>query len=396
MSNGADRLQAGSEATPHTGERPLTAQARLDWEALYTAFTGLPAAAVAPPATPASARPIGPECDSERLEPLLPLACEIGQTKDKLHTLTHKLLLGHANQTTLNDLDQALSQLDRLVADLDDAIMAARMQPIGRLLQDFPGRLRDLAGPLGKEVELKLAGEETELDRAMFTDLDALLMHLIRHIVVQDIEPLTERQAAGKPTRARLTLSASQVGDHIRIEIADDGRGSIDMDATRPPVDTLKARLDSTLTPGQGGRHSVWLPLTLATLPVLVVDCNDQSFALPLSQVESVVPIAPGMSTDPHDAPPRHSLARLLAWEERRPPTQGVLLHVAGGPCLLTVDGCRGRRDIIVKPLSGIQPQGIAGAALAGDGSLMLVLDMAALLAAPHPDAPALPAFPST
>ncbi len=395
MSDGADLLQAWSEATPHTEERALTALAKLDWEALYTAFTGLPVTTVAPPATPTAARQIAPECDSDRLEPLLPLACEIGLTKDKLHTLTHKILLGHADQATLKALDQTLSQLDRLIADLDDAIMEARMQPIGRLLQDYPRRLRDLAGPLGKEVELKWVGEETELDRAMFTDLDALLMHLIRHIVVQDIEPPTERQAAGKPTKARLTLSASQVGDHIRIEIAGDGRGSIDMDATRPPIDTLKARLDSALTPGQGSHHSVWLPFTLATLPVLVVDCNDQSFALPLSLVQSVVPITPGVSADLHDAPPRHSLARLLALEERRPPTQGVLLDVAGGPCLLTVDACRGRRDIIVKPLPDIQPQGIAGAALAGDGFLMLVLDMAALLAAPLPDAPAVPAPPS-
>jgi two-component system chemotaxis sensor kinase CheA len=113
--------------------------------------------------------------------------------------------------------------------------MKTRMQPIGRLFQKYPRLARDLARQMGKDVELIISGEETELDKTMLEDLNDPLVHLVRNAVDHGVETTEERIASGKPAKAVVELSATQVGDHIRIEITDDGRGM------RPDVIRRKA-----------------------------------------------------------------------------------------------------------------------------------------------------------
>ena len=99
------------------------------------------------------------------------------------------------------------------------------MQPIGRLFQKYPRLARDLARQLGKEVELVIIGEETELDKTMIEDLNDPLVHLVRNAVDHGVETPEERIAVGKKPQSVIELSAQQVGDHILIEITDDGKG---------------------------------------------------------------------------------------------------------------------------------------------------------------------------
>ena len=377
--------------------------------------------------------------DTARLDQVLNLSGEIGLTKNRIANLKSQILHGKTDQETLKNLDVAVSQLDLLVSDLQNAVMKTRMQPIGRLFQKYPRLARDLARQLGKDVELVLSGEETELDKTMIEDLNDPLVHLVRNAVDHGIETAEERLTAHKPSKAIVTLSASQVGDHIYIEISDDGKGmrpdvirrkavekgiidaetanglddrqslhliflpgfstkdqissvsgrGVGMDVVKTNISKLNGKIDVVSVPGQGSTFTISLPLTLAILPVLVVRLNNQSFAVPLSMVREIIPIKPdevqrvsGRATMVvrDEVLPVRSLAKLIGWEARQAPGFGVLMHAADSTFIMAVDGFVGRDDVVIKPLSDIKPKGIAGATLSGDGSIVLVLDMEELL----------------
>ncbi len=364
---------------PHQG-----GEEDINWDLLHAALTGAPlpqpvaAASPAPapvavpepvaatleasPAHPAplqdlgttaravSANPAPPQnlqkettirIDTARLDQVLNLSGEIGLTKNRIANLKTQILHGRTDQETLKALDSAVSQLDLLVSDLQNAVMKTRMQPIGRLFQKYPRLARDLARQLGKDVELVLSGEETELDKTMIEDLNDPLVHLVRNAVDHGVETAEERLAAHKPSKAIVTLSASQVGDHIYIEISDDGKGmhpdvirrkavekgvidaetanglddrqslhliflpgfstkdqisnvsgrGVGMDVVKTNIAKLNGKIDVISLPGQGSTFTISLPLTLAILPVLVVRLNSQSFAVPLSMVREIIPI---------------------------------------------------------------------------------------------------------
>jgi two-component system chemotaxis sensor kinase CheA len=454
----------------------------INWEALHAALTGVaPAAAVAP--APEPAPPAGMESsasaqlqsvaqeaprpsvaqvqessgrtapqvqptlqkettiriDTARLDQVLNLSGEIGLTKNRIANLKSQIIHGRNDQDTLKALDLAVNQLDLLVSDLQNAVMKTRMQPIGRLFQKYPRLARDLARQLGKDVELVLSGEETELDKTMIEDLNDPLVHLVRNAVDHGIETNEERVTAHKSSKALVTLSASQVGDHIIIEIADDGRGmrpdvirrkalekglidpetanglddrqslqlifmpgfttkdqisnisgrGVGMDVVKTNIAKLNGKIDIDSVYGQGTTITISLPLTLAILPVLVVRLNNQSFAVPLSMVREIIPIRPSevqmvssraTMVVREEILPVRSLATLIGWENREAPRYGVLLHVGENTFILAVDGFVGRDDVVIKPLADIRPKGISGATLSGDGSIVLVLDMEELL----------------
>jgi two-component system chemotaxis sensor kinase CheA len=461
-----------------------------DWNALHQSITGTapaPAAAAAPaapapapvaaapvappttalaPAAPAAPAPApvahakpqpvaqskssgnasGPQentirIDTVRLDLVLNLSGEIGLTKNRLTTLRTEILQGNNDTNTLRSLDESISQLDLLVGDLQNAVMKTRMQPIGRLFQKYPRLARDLARQLGKEVELVLSGEETELDKTMIEDLNDPLVHLVRNSVDHGAELPNERIAAGKKPQATIQLTAEQVGDHILIEITDDGKGmnadalrrkavekglidaesansldekqclqlifmpgfstkdqissvsgrGVGMDVVRTNIQKLNGRIDINSVPGEGTRISISLPLTLAILPVLVVRVCNQAFAVPLAMVREIITIDTSAIQEVSGKPtivvrdeilPLKTLAGLLGWEPTQKPCFGVLMQSAEKAFILAIDSFIGRDDVVIKPLQNIRPKGVAGATLSGDGSVVLVLDMEDLLTA--------------
>jgi two-component system chemotaxis sensor kinase CheA len=377
--------------------------------------------------------------DTVRLDMVLNLAGEIGLTKNRLNTLRTEILQGNKQTQTLRALDESVSQLDLLVGDLQNAVMKTRMQPIGRLFQKYPRLSRDLARQLGKEVELVLSGEETELDKTMIEDLNDPLVHLVRNAVDHGAESTEERLAAGKPAHTTVRLSAEQMGDHIRIEIVDDGRGmdvdvlrrkavakglvdaesanaldekqclnlifmpgfstkdqisnvsgrGVGMDVVRTNIQKINGRIDINSVPGEGTRISISLPLTLAILPVLVVRVCEQTFAMPLGMVREIIALDSAevqeVSSKPtivvrDDIMPLVTLAGLLGWAPTQKPQFGALMHIADKAFVLAIDSFVGRDDVVIKPLQNLRPKGVAGATLSGDGSVVLVLDMDALL----------------
>lgn len=429
-----------------------------DWRVLYHALVSpksdeMPIAlATAPALIPAdkartspgtTATPSAKEntirIDTTRLDQVLNLSGEIGLTKNRLTCLRTDIIAGKSDPATLQALDDAVSQLDLLVSDLQNAVMKTRMQPIGRLFQKYPRLARDLARSLGKDVELVLEGEETEIDKTMIEDLNDPLVHLVRNAVDHGVDSPEERAAAGKPVKSVVTLSARQVGDHIIIEITDDGRGispdvlrkkavekglidaetansmderqslhlvflpglstkdlisdvsgrGVGMDVVKTNIMKLNGRIDVKSKIGQGSVFTITLPLTLAILPVLIVRLGTQPFAVPLSMVREIIQINPadiqqvsGRATlvVRDEVLPVRTLSSLLDWPDSPSPAFGVLMQSAETSFVLAIDGFIGRDDVVIKPLTDVKPRGIAGATLSGEGSIVLVLDMEELL----------------
>ncbi|WP_434515326.1 chemotaxis protein CheA [Dechloromonas sp. ARDL1] len=377
--------------------------------------------------------------DTSRLDQVLNLSGEIGLTKNRLTSLRADILAGKNDSETLHALDQAVSQLDLLVSDLQNSVMKTRMQPIGRLFQKYPRIARDLARQLGKDVELVLAGEETEVDKTMIEDLADPLIHLIRNAVDHGVEMPAERQAAGKPSKSLVRLEARQEGDHIVLIIADDGKGmsaerirakaiekgliseeeantlderqslnliflpgfstktqisdvsgrGVGMDVVKTNIQKLNGSIEIRSEPGKGSVFMISLPLTLAILPVLLVLLGDQPFALPLSLVREILPIEQSRIQEVGgketlvvrgEVLPVITLSRLLGWPREHYPEYGVFMQTAERSFILGVDSFAGRDDAVIKSLEDFRPKGVAGVTTLSNGQIVLILDMKELL----------------
>jgi len=435
-----------------------------DWQALYRSVSPPPPAAsgVAPAATepPQWGRRVGDRpgaaatggrregervaessirVDTVRLDEVLNLTGEIGLARNRLSGLRAEILAGATGPDTLAALDAAVSQLDLLVSDLQSAAMKTRMQPIGRLFQKYPRIVRDLARNLGKEVEIELAGEATEIDKTMIEDLADPLVHLVRNAVDHGVEPPAERIAAGKPEKARIRLAARQDGDNIVIEVSDDGRGmsaerlrakavqqglvrreeadamderesfnliflpgfstaervssvsgrGVGMDVVRTNIRKLNGTIGIRSEPGQGTSVVLSLPLTLAIVPVLLVRLGEQPFAIPLALVREMLPIGESEIQEVggraaialrEEVLPIVPLALLIGRAGHGDPRYGVVMRSADVSFVLAVDGFDGREDAVIKPLESFRPKGVAGVTTLANGRIVLILDFKELL----------------
>jgi two-component system chemotaxis sensor kinase CheA len=471
-------VQATGIAFPQPGEP--------DWDALFAAVAGAAAPAVVPvaavealaapaqspqpaPATaadpvvaaafgrratdlPGGNAPIGRRegerqrdnsirVDTSRLDQVLNLSGEIGLTKNRLNALRSDILAGRTDSETLQALDLAVSQLDLLVSDLQNAVMKTRMQAIGRLFHKYPRIARDLARNLGKEVELVLVGEDTEIDKTMVEDLSDPIIHLIRNAVDHGVEDAAKRAAAGKPAKSVLRLEARQEGDHIVITVADDGRGmdaeklrakalaqglisdeeastlderqsynliflpgfstaekvsdvsgrGVGMDVVRNNIQKLNGTIEIHSQLGKGTTLLINLPLTLAILPVLLVRLGEQPFAVPLSMVREILPIDAGSIQDVGgratmvvrgEVLPIVPLSALLGWPREAMPQYGVVMQSAASVFILAIDSFAGREDAVIKSLEVFRPKGVAGVTTLANGQIVLILDMKELLEA--------------
>jgi two-component system chemotaxis sensor kinase CheA len=232
-----------------------------------------------------------------------------------------------------------LQRLSSLTTDLQDAVMRARMQPVGRLYSSLPRLMRELSSDLRKKIDLVTEGADTELDRQLIEVLRDPLTHLIRNCADHGIEMPAERVAAGKPEFGEIRVSASHEAGQINIDISDDGRGlnldkirekvvagrlatedqvaqmsveelcrfifapgfstaakvtsvsgrGVGMDVVRSNIESIGGSVTLSTVPGRGSRFSLKIPLTLAIAPALIVRVGDQRFALPQHAVVEAV-----------------------------------------------------------------------------------------------------------
>jgi two-component system chemotaxis sensor kinase CheA len=443
----------------------------LDWAGLYEAVVGVPpreleqaalstdmateaisrqaAAAVRPKAAPAKPKAASSSAatpkentirvDTARFDQILNLSGEIGLTKNRLNCLFQTIASGVTNDDLIKSLDTVVGQLDMLVSDLQSAVMKARMQPVGRVFQKYSRLARDVSRQLGKDVELVIEGAETEVDKSILEELNDPLIHLVRNAVDHGIETIVDRTACGKNPKGIVNLSARQTGDHIVIEIQDDGRGmrpevirdkavekglisaeeagqlnvqdslqliflpgfstkdqisdisgrGVGMDVVKTNIQRLNGRIDIKSEPGHGSTITISLPLTLAILPVLMLKLEEQIYSLPLSCVREIIPIEEDKVQYVGGKPtmvvrgeviPLLDLATLIGRESAPTPKVGVLTLSGNKACILAVDSLVGQDEVMIKPLDGIKPKGVAGATLSGEGLLVLVLELRELI----------------
>lgn len=392
-----------------------------------------------PAATKGAAAPKAAEdptvrVDVRRLDAMVDLVGELVLARNRLKTIRPRL--------RDEDLDRAVTALDVATSRLQSAVMMVRMQPVGRVFARFPKLARDVARQVSKSVELDIVGAETELDRNLVEALADPLVHLVRNAIDHGIESPAARRAAGKPEQGTVRLSAQQEGDHVSIEVSDDGagidpekirrsavnKGLIDADAaarltsdeclnlifmagfsTRSEVSDLSGRgvgmdvVQSKIRElsgqvqiqsevGRGSRFVIRVPLTLAILPTLLVELDGDVYALPLVRVVEV--LAHGRAEalwvdgqrmlDLRDEP--LPLIDLRVWlglpADPAAATTCVVLQAGEQRFCLTVDRVRGREEVVIKALPrtlrGLA--GYAGASLVGDGRMALILDVDALL----------------
>ena len=340
-------------------------------------------------------------------------------------------------------LTSGLAQLSRNTRDLQDAVLAIRMMPISFVFSRLPRLARDLADRLGKEIELEMQGETTELDKSVIEKIADPLTHLVRNALDHGIETPAERVAAGKPPRGHLLVRAAHQGGNIVINVTDDGAGlnrarilakarevgldaganwqdgdvwqliftpgfstasavtdvsgrGVGMDVVWQNVRALGGKIEIDSIPGQGTSMTIRLPLTLAILDGLSVSVSGETYILPLASIShSVQPASAEIKTVSgvkvvmvrNEYIPITSLAELFNLPAA---TEGtgilVILEMDNMRTALLVDELIGQLQVVLKSLEANyrRVKGVSGATILGDGRVALILDVAYLVSVAH------------
>jgi two-component system chemotaxis sensor kinase CheA len=362
--------------------------------------------------------------------------------------LARNQLVRGVMETGDSGLVRSAQRLGMITSELQEGIMKTRMQPIEHIWSKLPRVIRDLSTSLGKQVQLVMQGKETELDRSLLEAVKDPLTHLVRNAVDHGIEDPDTRTASGKSPEGTLTLRAYHEGGHVAVEVADDGAGlnveriagkavengiiraeqiagmdrrdimalvfqpgfstatkvtnvsgrGVGMDVVKTNIERIGGTVSVDSTLGEGTVWRLTIPLTLAIIQALTVDCGDQRYVVPQVAVLELVFID-GQSTKieyASGAPvyrlrgkllPLVRLDRALGLEVGA--DQGVyimVLQADGRRFGLVVDRVLNTEEVVVKALnSRFKDIGLyAGATILGDGKVGLILDVSSLARRSH------------
>lgn len=357
--------------------------------------------------------------------------------------LTRNQLLQISRKNKDSEFTAPLQRLNHVVSELQEGVMKTRMQPIGNAWSKLPRIVRDLAIELGKKIDLQMLGAETELDRQVLDLIKDPLTHMVRNSADHGIELPAERLKAGKPETGKILLNAYHEGGHIIIEISDDGKGlaldkikakaiqngvateaeiatmsdqqimqfifkagfstaakvtsvsgrGVGMDVVRTNIEKIGGTIDMNSVYGKGSRFLIKIPLTLAIVSALIVECGGERFAIPqLSVIELVRAQARSDNRIEHinNTPvlrlrnrllPLVSLRKLLQLDDgkqvREEDSFIVVTQVGSSTFGIMVDRVFDTEEIVVKPVSHIlrDISMYSGNTILGDGSVIMILD---------------------
>ncbi|PYE52179.1 chemotaxis protein CheA [Paenibacillus barcinonensis] len=337
----AKLIQLDQETLQQMTNQVAAAAATVEAEPVPVIVSDAPAAGSAPQeevkAASASAKTAAPKqaaspsrtirVDIERLDVLMNLFSELLIDRSRLEQL--------ASETGNNDLSDTVAHLSRVSTDLQNIVLKLRMVPVDTVFNRFPRMIRDLAKTLDKKIDLVITGAETELDRTVIDEIGDPLVHLLRNAVDHGVESISERIAAGKPEMGTVNLRAFHSGNHVFIEIEDDGKGiyrdkllqtaikrgvvteeqgakmsddevnqllfapgfstadkisdisgrGVGLDVVKSKITSLGGNVTITSTPGKGTNFSVQLPLTLSIIAAMLVRLGSEKYAVPLSSI---------------------------------------------------------------------------------------------------------------
>lgn len=340
-----------------------------------------------------------------------------------------------------------IAQLVRHTRNLQDAVLGIRMLPIGFVFGRLPRLARDIATTLGKQVELEISGERTELDKTIIERVSDPLIHLVRNSIDHGIEPPEERVTAGKPAHGTLRLTAYHKSGNVVIEAEDDGRGlnrdrilekarslglvapeaqlepaqideliflpglstartindvsgrGVGLDVVRSNIRSLGGGVEVTSTPGRGTRFTIRLPLTLAIVDGMRLRVGAEVYILPLAWIVETLRIRPERVSQPAGSPeivevrgdylPLLRLDRLFnARADAASLADGivVIIEADGKRAGLFVDELLDQQQVVLKSLEPHcqRIEGISAATILGDGTVALILDAGSLVRFAH------------
>jgi two-component system, chemotaxis family, sensor kinase CheA len=373
--------------------------------------------------------------DINRLDILMNLVSELIIQKTRLE--------GIESIERSSTFNESLESLERITTDLHDAVMKVRMVPVETVFNRFPRMLRDISKDLGKEINLSMSGEETELDRTVIDEIGDPLIHLLRNSVDHGIEPLEKRKEFGKPNAGQISLKAYQDGNNVVIEVSDDGQGmnvekikkkaiekgliskevanslsqkdaiellfkpgfstadqitnlsgrGVGLDVVKTKIESLNGNVEITSDMGKGSRTIIRLPLTLAIIQALLVLIGNEKYAIPISSVSLIKNITPDeikMVQKQEVILLRNMVVPIIRLDkvldipmEEKSNKQLTVVIVKKGDKLsgFLVDSVLGQQEIVIKSLGKLLQgiRSIAGATILGDGNVALILDVNSL-----------------
>jgi two-component system, chemotaxis family, sensor kinase CheA len=368
---------------------------------------------------------------------------------DQLINLVGELVITQAMLAeAASNLDPVLAErilagidlLSRNTRDMQESVMSIRMLPMSMVFSRFPRVVRDLAGKLNKQVEMKTIGDNTELDKGLIEKITDPMTHLVRNSLDHGIETPEKRIAAGKNPKGTLTLKASHQGGNVVIEVIDDGGGlnrarilekakekglpvndgmsdfevwqlifapgfstadvvtdvsgrGVGMDVVKRNIEGMGGRVELESSPGFGTRTVIRLPLTLAILDGMSVGVGGETFIVPITTViESLQPRLEDVRTLAGDSRMVHirgeylpfiSLAEAFGLEGVEDITKGLLVVVEAeeGKAALFVDELLGQQQVVIKSLEANYRKvpGLSGATIMGDGRVAMIIDVSAV-----------------
>ena len=427
----------------------------LDPDALGKQVEPAPAQA-APAAAPAAKKPAAPakkagaksapaakkphqsqsvRVDIEKLDTLMNLMGELVINKVRLEQIgqTHRM----------SDLMETLEQMDRVTGDLQNIVMKVRMVPVSAVFNRFPRMVRDVSKELGKEINLTIEGEETELDRTVIDEIGDPIMHLLRNSLDHGVESPDAREAKGKSRVGEVGLIARHEGNNVVIMITDDGAGidadkirrkavekgmisqseadslddadavrliflpgfstaeqitdisgrGVGMDVVRSKIEALSGHVDVETHIDEGSIFKIKLPLTLAIIQAMLVRVQEEMYAIPLTSIDSTINIEP---TDIQTVQNkevivlRGEIIPIIRMEEalQVPHTKDsdehfvVVVHAGEAKAGIVVDNLIGQQEIVIKTLGNLFAglKLFGGATVLGDGRVALILDVATMI----------------
>lgn len=380
----------------------------------------------------------------KRLDNLMNLIGELVLGKNRLLKIYDDVEERYEGEKFLEELNQVVSALSLVTTDIQLAVMKTRMLPIAKVFNKFPRMVRDLSRELGKQIDLEISGEETELDKSIVEEIGDPLVHIIRNSCDHGVESPKERLAAGKPEKGIIQLKAYNEGNHIVVEIVDDGKGidalavkmkalergliterevdsmsdkeayslifkpgfsmakqvtnvsgrGVGMDVVKTNIEKLNGIIDIDSEVGKGTIIKLKIPLTLAIIQSLLVGSQEEFYAIPLASVKETVrvPVDNIYTIEGKNVLRLRdevlSLVRLSDLFgvkqvfESGDQTYVVVINVADSKLGIIVDSLIGQEEIVIKSLGNYLQniRGIAGGTIRGDGKVTLIVDVGMIM----------------
>ena len=417
-----------------------------------------PAPAAAPAAAAPAATAAAPAAKKEAAKPAAAPAKKQHQSQsvrvdiEKLDTLMNlmgelvinKVRLEQIGQThRLSDLMETLEQMDRVTGDLQNIVMKVRMVPVSAVFNRFPRMVRDVSKELGKEINLTIEGEETELDRTVIDEIGDPIMHLLRNSLDHGVESPDAREAKGKSRTGEVGLIARHEGNNVVIMITDDGAGidankirrkavekgmvtqseadslddadavrliflpgfstaeqitdisgrGVGMDVVRSKIEALSGHVDVETHIDEGSVFKIKLPLTLAIIQAMLVRVQEEMYAIPLTSIDSTINIEPSDIQTVQNKEVivlRGEIIPIIRMEEalQVPHKKDsdehfvVVVHAGEAKAGIVVDNLIGQQEIVIKTLGNLFAglKLFGGATVLGDGRVALILDVATMI----------------